>query len=252
MGIKKKQTAIAVTAVPHVFNDACIEHLAIIGRLPDTADRRRFGEGIREAARIYAKDASNPTVGTVRDEIAALYKGAERRRYDLTAMLLAHLSRPAHDYLTNRLTLPGPIKAGLRLPTVEELYDPNDRNKACEMVERLCRTGIKRRSGKRSTTWQPTLFAPAPDKHPPKRAAELRFVMHLQLAWLEAVGKPPTATVNPSRPDRPFPNLVKKCLELAGASADHVGLINELRRRLAELRRRQRPEAMEVKKASKD
>ena len=83
--------------------------------------------------------------------------------------------------------------------------------------------------------------------------------MHLQSAWLEAVGKPPTATVNPSRPDRPFAILVKKCFQLAGARADHVGLINELRRRrmverkrLADLRRRQRREAMKAKEASKE
>jgi hypothetical protein len=88
-----------------------------------------------------------------------------------------------------------------------------------------------RLTGKRSTTWQPKLFAPEPDQHPPKREAERQFVMHLQLAWLEAVGKPPTATVNPSRSDRPFANLVRECLKLVGANADAVALINELQRR---------------------
>ena len=265
MAIKKKRTAIAAADVPRVFDDACIERLAIDGRLPATADRRRFGEGIREAARIYAEDARSPTVGTTRDEIAALYKAGEHRQYGCVAILLSDLSRQAHAYFTRRLKLPGPAKAGLRLPTIEELNSPSERDQACEMIERLCRIGgsyvegRERSSGERSKTWQPVLLAPLPEEHPPKRAAERRFVMHLQSAWLEAVGKPPTATVNPSRPDRPFAILVKKCFQLAGARADHVGLINELRRRrmverkrLADLRRRQRREAMKAKEASKE
>jgi hypothetical protein len=259
VGIKKKQTAIAAADVPRLFNDACFEQLAIIGRLPDTADRQRFGESIREAARIYAEDARRATIGKVRDEIASLYKAAEHKRYDRAAMLLANLSPEACTYL-EALELPGPRGAGLRLPTADKLRDPKRRDEACEMIERLCRigggyvVGRKRSPGKRSKTWRPLLFAPVPDKHPPKREAELQFVMNLQLAWLEAVGKPPTATVNPSRPDRPFANLVKKCLKLANAHADAVGLINELRSRrnqerkcLTDLRRRQRREARETK-----
>ena len=180
-------------------------------------------------------------------------------------MLVANLSPEARVYLEAQLKLPGPRKAKLRFPSVRALRDASRRDKACEMIERLCRIsggyveGRKRSSGKRSKTWRPLLFAPLPNEHPPKRAAELRFVMHLQLAWLEAVGKPPTATVNPSRPDRPFPNLVRKCLKLVGARADAVGLINELqrrrkdeRKRLAHLRRRQRREAMEAKTASEE
>jgi hypothetical protein len=257
VGSKKRQTAIAAADVPRIFNDACIEQLAIIGRLPDTADRQRFGESIREAARIYAEDARSATVGTVRDEIASLYKAAKYKRYDRVAMLLVPEAR---TYLEARLELAGPRAAGLRLPTADELRDFKRRDEACERIERLCRIGCsyvqgrKRSPGRRSKTWQPLLLAPVPDKHPPKRAAELQFVMHLQLAWLEAVGKPPTATVNPSRPDRPFPNLVRECLELAGAHADAVGLINELhrrrkdeRKRLAHLRRRHRREAKETK-----
>ena len=65
MGVKKRQTAIAAADVPRVLNDACIEQLGIIGRLPDIADRQRLGESIREAARIYAEDARSPDVGTV-------------------------------------------------------------------------------------------------------------------------------------------------------------------------------------------
>jgi len=232
MGMKKKQTAITAADVPRVLNDACIEKLAIAGQLPDTADLRCFRESIREAARIYAWDARSLTVGTVRDEIASLYKAAEHKRYDRVPLLVANLSLEACAYLEVRLKLPGPRQAKLRLPTVGALRDPSRRDEGCEMIEWVCRIGgnyvdgRKRSSGRRSMTWQPLLFAPVPNEHPPKRTAELRFVMHLRLTWLESVGKPPTATVNPSRPDRPFPTLVRKCLELVGAPrADAVGLI---------------------------
>jgi hypothetical protein len=262
VGIKKKQTVIAPADVPHVFNETCIGELAAIGRLPNGANSQRFGEGIREAACIYAKDARNPAVGTIRDEIDALHSAAKNRRYEPAAMLLSELSRQARAHLEARLKLPGPRAARLRLPSVEDLRNPGQRDEASEMIRRLCSAGghyiegRKRSSGKRSKTWQPKLFAPEPLENPPKLDAERQFVMHLRLAWLEAVGKPPTATVNPSRPDRPFANLVKKCLKLVGAHADAVGLINELhrrklqvRKRLADLRRNQRRMASEVKKA---
>jgi hypothetical protein len=55
--------------------------------------------------------------------------------------------------------------------------------------------------------------------------------MHLQLAWLEATGKPPSLAASAARPG-PFARMVGKCLELVGAGhADAVGLINELNRR---------------------
>jgi hypothetical protein len=261
---KKKRQAIAAADVPRVFNDERVEQLAAIGQLPDSADRRRFGESLREAALIYARDARSPTVGTIRDEIAALYNAVELRKYERAAELLARLSSQAHCHLTARLKLPSVRDAGLKMPSVEELLDPARRDAACDMIERICRVGVRyvegrrRSSGKRSKKLQPVLFAPLPNEHPPKREAERQFVMHLQSAWLEAVGKPPTATVNPSRSDRPFANLVRECLMLVGApQADAVGLINKLqgrrrkeRRRLADLRRNRRREAKSVKKTS--
>ncbi|WP_439370968.1 hypothetical protein [Bradyrhizobium sp. DASA03120] len=128
--------------------------------------------------------------------------------------------------------------------------------------------GRTRPSGRRSVTWQPHLRGPAQSRyHVPelteanaddplpefteanaldaggvtdvldpaarsaKRELERRFVMNLQLAWLEATGEKPTATVSPSDPDRPFANFVHECLRLVGAShADAVGLINDLSR----------------------
>jgi hypothetical protein len=263
VGIRKKQTAITADNVPVVFNDARITQLVAIGRLPDSGDRQLFGESVRKAARIYTRDARSPSVGTVREEIAALYRAAERRQYERATMLLTQLSPQARTYLAGRLKLPGPRAAKLKLPSVQALRNISRRDAGCEMIERVCRIGgryiegRKRPSGKRSTTRQPLLFAPVPNKHPRKRGPELRFVMYLQSAWLEAVGKPPTATVNPSRSDRPFADFVRECLKLVGAKhADAVGLINELHRRkshvrkcLADLRRRKRREAQEAKKA---
>jgi hypothetical protein len=116
--IKKKQNAIAASDVPRVFNDERIKQLAAVGQLPDRADRQRFGEGLREVALIYAHDARSPTIGAVRDEIAAFYNAAERRQYSRVVMLRAHLSPQAHAHLTARLKLPSVRDAGLKLPSV--------------------------------------------------------------------------------------------------------------------------------------
>lgn len=66
--IKLRRT-IASEDVDRVFTGKCIEKLA--ARLPAGADRRRFAKGIREAARIYARDAREPTANELRAEIAA-------------------------------------------------------------------------------------------------------------------------------------------------------------------------------------
>jgi hypothetical protein len=141
MRMRKRQTAIEAADVPRVLNDARIEELAIIGTLPDTADRRRFRESVREAARLYARDARGPTAGMVRDEIVSLYKAAEHKRYDRVRELVASLSPDARAYLERRLSLPGPSKAKLRMPSGRKLLDASRRDEECEMIERLCRIG---------------------------------------------------------------------------------------------------------------
>jgi hypothetical protein len=252
--------------VPRVFDNACINKLTATAKLPAGAEAR-FAAGVRDAARTYARDASTPTVGEVRDEITALYKAAEGRQYERVASLCEELSPQARDYLERRLSRPGPRAAGLKLPTARALRDPKRQEGACEMLARICRVGGRyiegrmRPSGRQSVTWEPRLHAPAqvqyvpeidaetgevadvrkPTPRPPKRDAERRFVMHLQLAWLEATGGKPPATVNPSRSDRPFANMVRECLRLVGAPhVDAVEAINELQRRRKELRRRRR------------
>jgi hypothetical protein len=106
-----------------------------------------------------------------------------------------------------------------------------------QCATKLLRYSTRRRAG--SKTALPSCAPTCPRKR------------HLQSAWLEAVGKPPTATVNLSRSDRPFANLVQECLNLVGApDADEVRRRQrDERRRLADVRRRQRREAKEAKKA---
>ena len=264
MTSKKTQRTISTDDVPRVFDDPCIDRLARVGELPASADRQRFAESVRDAARIYARDAREPTGNQVREEIEKLHRAALRRQYERVADLTEALSLEACQLLEAREFTPGFSAAGLKMPSSNDLRDPARREHSCDVLRGFCSlggayvAGRMRRTGRQSTTWKPLLHAPAPIKHPPKREAERQFVMHLQLAWLEATEKSPTATVNPSQSDRPFANLVRECLRLVGAGhADAVGLINELhqrllyeRRRLASLRRRRRREARESKKKS--
>ena len=86
---------IATEEVPRIFDDACIEGLAQIGKPPASADMKRFAEGIREAACIYATDVREPNDNEVRAEVEKLYLAAERRHYDQVAILLETLSTKA-------------------------------------------------------------------------------------------------------------------------------------------------------------
>jgi hypothetical protein len=231
----KSREPIAAGDVPRIFEDACIDALAVIGRLPAGADRKRFAEGVREAARIYARDVRTPTDNELHAEIAALYRAAERKRYRDVATLLEQLSPRERNLLSKR---------GVQLPASEDLRDATRQGKACETILRLCQRGgeygegRRRPSGKRSRTWRPLLVAPKPRRNFPKRQAEYDFIMSLQLAWLEATGKPPSLAANAKRLS-PFARMVRKSLELVGAGhADAVGLINELNRRRIMMRTR--------------
>ena len=219
---KNSSDPIAADDVAHVLDDNCVEWLACLGNLP-AGNMRTLAAGIRDAARIYARDAREPTtVNELHNEIQMLYKAAERRQYQQVAEMLAALSTRARDLLNDRGARPN---LGIRLPSPETLRDDAHQEAACSDVTRLCRTGA-------DAAGTPMLYAPKRSRHFPKRSAERNFVVNLRLAWLEAVGEPPPATVNPSRSDRPFANLVRDCLKLVGAPhADAVGLINELNKR---------------------
>jgi hypothetical protein len=228
MASTKSRNPIAAADIQRIFGDARIDTLATIARLPADANRKRFAYGIREAARVYARDARTPTDNELHAEIAALYSAAKRKRVEQVADLFEKLSPKARELLRKRAT-----RLSLPLPASEDLRDAARKQKACEAVLSLSQCGgdYIERSRRRSDPWRPLLVGPKPCQHFPKRDAERDFVMWLQLAWLEATGKPPSLAANPARPG-PFVRMVRKCLALVGAGhADAVGLINELNRR---------------------
>jgi hypothetical protein len=226
----KSREPIAAAHIPRLFDDACIDELADIGRLPAGADRKIFAEGIREAARIYARDARTPTDNDLHAEIARLYRAAEHKRCVEVADLVEKLSPKARELLSKRAT-----RLCLELPASEDLRDRTRQQKACETILGLSQHGgyfkSRRRSGKCSRAWHPLLVGPKPCPNFARRDPERNFIMCLQLARLEATGKPPSLAANAARPG-PFVRMVRKCLALVGAGhADAVGLINELNRR---------------------
>lgn len=228
--------------ITRIFDDARVNELACIGGLPADADRKRFAESVRKAAGIYAGEARTPTDNKLHDEIAALYSAAAHKRHEQIAALLEKLSSRGRHLLNKRAARPS---LGLKLPAPEALRDAAQQKTARKTVLRLCQLGgryvqgRRRPSGKRSITWRPLLHAPEPNRHSPKRAAERNFVMHLQLAWLEATGNAPSLAGNSARPGL-FVRMVRKCLELVGAGhADAVGLINDLNRRRKKRRKMQ-------------
>jgi hypothetical protein len=232
--VGKSRKPIVVADIRRIFDDACIDRLAAIGGSPAGADRKRFAEGVREAARIYARDARVPTDNELHAEIYKLYRAAERKRYELIADLLEGLSLRARHLLDTRGARPS---LGIRLPPSQALRDAAQREEACAKIATLCQfggsyvKGQRRTSGKRSRTWHPLLHAPKPRPRFPKRDAERDFVMWLQFAWCEATNKKLSAAANSARPGF-FARMARECLKLVGAGhADVVGLINNLNRR---------------------
>lgn len=244
----KSLKPIVVADIQRIFDDACIDRLAAIGGSPAGADRKRFAEGVREAARIYARDARVPTDNELHAEIYKLYRAAERKRYELIADLLEGLSLKARDSLSRRGARPS---LGIRLPSSQALRDAAQREEACAKIATLSQFGgsyvkgrLRSPFGKRSRTWRPVLHAPKPRPHFSKRDAERDFVMWLQLAWSEAINEKvkegelmPSVAANSARPG-PFARMAGECLKLVGADhADVIGLINELNRRRRKMKK---------------
>lgn len=233
-GVRKARPVVAAADVPAIFDEACIQRLAAIAKLPFNADLSAFAQGIREAARVYARDARGANVNELHAEIATLHRAADRRQYNRVSDLLSRLSSDARELLCDRGARPS-------LPNAEALRDLRQRDAACDDVARICRIGgcfvegRRRLSGKRSRTWRWLYYAPNPQRNFPKREAERSFVMMLSLAWCEAAGKPPPRTARHADAGRklgPFAGFVSECLCLVGANhADTVELINELNRR---------------------
>jgi hypothetical protein len=212
------------------FDQACIEHLATVAKLPAGADMRAFGDGIREAARAFAEDVRTATNNELHDEIAALYLAAEREKHDIVAGCLEKLSPRGRELLTERaerighrnsrrskggrqrkVTVTGrrgqsisrasSVATSIAVPTPSDLRDETSRDEACGAIMRLCAFGSTfaagrlRSSGKRSRpVWKPLLYAPEPRRNFEKRKAERVFVMSLRIAWMKAVGSEPART----------------------------------------------------------
>jgi hypothetical protein len=220
----KSTHPITADQVDSVFDDAEILNLAKVGKLPSTADFRRFADGIRGAARIYARDAPEPTQNEVHTEIANLHRAAERRDYAQLALLLESLSSTAILILG--------LRPHFRLPTPEAVRDTLRQVEACETVRRMTSTGEHweegrmRPSGNRSITFKTELQAPEKSPRFLKRQAERTFVMWLGIGWTEATGHRPAAKANNDNPG-PFARMVQECLNLIGAKhASAVELIN--------------------------
>jgi hypothetical protein len=249
MPTKKARPIIAAEDVPRIFDDACMQALAKTAKLPAGADTAAFGEDVREAARIFARDARIPSSNELRTEIEELHKAvdpAEPRQWDRLATLLEGLSPKARDLLNDRGARPA---LRTELPSADAVRDPERREAAYDGIAKLCQLGgrsvkgRRRPSGKRSRpTWRALLQAPEPQRNFPKRDAERDFVMWLRSAWLDATGDTPASTARHSDASRkigPFARFARECLHLVGAgNADAVGLINELKRRRRFMERR--------------
>jgi hypothetical protein len=228
---KNSLSVIEVEQVEQIFDDSFIETLVKIAGLPSGADIKRFAESIREAARIYARDVREPNANELYREIDELHHAAKRREYERVASLVESLSAKALYMLNNA--------AATNLPPPAALRDHALRKDACEIVARLCRfgggriEGRMRPSGKRSISWRWTIYGPTPSRNLPKRLAERDFVVHLQLAWVESVGRKPPQAANINRLG-PFALMVLACFKRVGAGSSEaavVGHINELNRR---------------------
>jgi hypothetical protein len=225
------KSPITVEDVDHIFDDACINELVGIAKLPSSADHRRFGESIREAVRIYAHDVREPNANQLHSQILDLHRAAQRQEYERVATLIQNLPQIALGLLEDNAAQQD---AGISL---EALHDEAQRESVCAKIAGLCRIGggklkgRKRPTGRRSVSWRWQLHAPAPTTTFLKRQAELNFVMNLQLAWAEATGEKPAQSANAYNLG-PFARMAQKCFKLAGTAsttnASVAGRINEL------------------------
>ena len=226
--MRKDRRVPAPEKLPRFFDDKFILDLAQQAKLSWAANVARFAAGIRHAERQYVVDKAIPSARAVRDEIKALYSAANRYRYKETATRISKISERTRALLKTRGD-----RLGLAIPESEALRNRASQDDACETIVRLLRIGIE--YGK------PLLYAPEPPRRPPRRKAELDFVMWLEVAYVEATGMPPTHMANPDRPG-PFACMVQACLKKIAPGANAVGLLNKLhQRRLAkapELRKR--------------
>jgi len=246
MRTKKARPIIAADEVAAIFDDAQVFRLAKAAKVPPGTNMVLLAEGVREAARIFVRDANLPAGNELHYVIADLHKASDRHRYDEVAALMENLSPQARDMLIDRSAQ---RTIEIELPPPDSLRDPARRDGACETIARLCRSGgrivagRRRPSEKRSLpTLRPLLHAPEPQRNFMKRDAERDFVMWLSIAWQEATGAAPSRTARhrvDGRDVGPFARFARECLHRVGApDADIVELMNGLHQRHREMERR--------------
>jgi hypothetical protein len=241
---KKARPIIAAKDIEIIFTDALVAQLANCAKLPPGTNMIALAEGVREAARIFVRDAGFTTPNELHNDIAELQKSADQVRQDKIIALWEDLSPRARDILKDRAG-----RLGIELPSSDALRDSARRDGACETIARLCQfggqyvAGRDRPFGKQSRpTWRPRLYAPDRQRNSAKRNAERNFVIWLSIAWQEATGAAAARTArhgDASRNVGPFARFARECLNHAGApDADIVELMNELHRRRREMERR--------------
>jgi len=230
--------AIAADAVPQVFDDACVLRLGGLAKLPPSCDLAGFGEGIRAAARMYARQAATPSPNELHREITKLHRLAEQAKYPLLAAAVEAMTPSTRTLIEKRRAHTCERMPGWRIPSPAEISDLATCTAAAQGLPALIEVGGKwtagrmRPSGRRSRSWRPSLHAPPASRAEPRRAAERDFVMWLQVAVKKA-GVCVPLTAHYEKPS-PFARMVGECLRLIGATGSAnavwlaVQLVNEL------------------------
>jgi hypothetical protein len=202
--------------LPEILNDEFIERTTREA-MPWAANRKKFAATLLPAAERYATTMAIPSETAMRNEISALYRAADQRRYKEVARRVGQLTKETRAYIEKRGKL---INLAIPNPEVFADPDPERRNDACDIVATLLRRGMERGG-------EVILHAPTPRR--PRRQAELDLIMWIEVAYLEATGMKPTLTADPKRPG-PFARMVKAILKKIAPDADAIGLLNELQR----------------------
>jgi hypothetical protein len=242
--------------VAEMFDAAQVELLATICRLPKSCDVQQFGDGIRAAARVYARDkAASSSPNTQRKEIRRIDRLIERctravSTYEELAKAIESLDPAVRHVWMLRQAVVADRMPSWRIPEPSELRDQATRKVAAQGLKALITVGGSstegrmRASGHRSQTWCPALQAPVkiPGKRQPRQEAARTLVMNLQIAVHEAGARVPL-TAHHSKPG-PFARMAGEVLLMVGAtgSASAIGLavqiINDLQReRLTRVKR---------------
>jgi len=260
----KKRQHITAADAPRIFDDACIEELAKIGHLPAGADRQRFADSVREAVRIYARDARKPTATELRAEIAALLRAAERRHYERVAGLIEKLSPQARRLFDARAERPGfemiiaenerplqperfssaaqrhrirpleeypppPPQTDLKMPSPDTLRDPARRDQACKAVEIFCRAGGRYIAGRMRPSGKRSRTWERLLHAPQPIERPPRLEAELEFAMHLQLAWLEATGKMPSlaaNPARlgPFGRMVEECLQLVGGEARHANV----------------------------